>query len=155
MGARFGELIVARLKGPKVRSFSSFQTQLISRKTMSHGGRRAGSGRKKSGTNRLDTKARQQAMESGISPLDYMLSIMRNPDSTAAQKMEAAKAAAPYVHARLAHIERKEDVSVSFVARLPSPASSVEGCRRSAPTSIDEPVRPSSSCLIYRPLERR
>jgi len=89
---------------------------------MSHGGRRAGSGRKKSGTNRLDTKARQQAMESGISPLDYMLSIMRNPDSTAAQKMEAAKAAAPYVHARLAHIERKEDVSVSFVARLPSPA---------------------------------
>ena len=94
---------------------------------MSHGGRRAGSGRKKSGTNRLDTKARHQAMESGISPLDYMLSIMRNPDSTAAQKMEAAKAAAPYVHARLAHIERKEDVSVSFVARLPSPASSVEG----------------------------
>src|SRR5215207_3072401 len=28
---------------------------------MSHGGRRDGSGRKKSGTNRLDTKAREQA----------------------------------------------------------------------------------------------
>src|SRR3954452_1983845 len=52
-------------------------------RTMSHGGRRDGSGRKKSGTNRLDTKARQQAMESGISPLNYMLSIMRHPDSTA------------------------------------------------------------------------
>ena len=93
---------------------------------MSHGGRRAGSGRKKSGTNRLDAKARQQALESGISPLDYMLSIMRHPDSTAAQKMEAAKGAAPYVHARLAHIERETDVTVSFVARLPSPAASVE-----------------------------
>ena len=72
---------------------------------MSHGGRRAGSGRKKSGTNRLDTKARQQAMETGITPLQYMLSIMRHPDSTAAQKIEAAKGAAPYVHAPLAHIE--------------------------------------------------
>jgi len=93
---------------------------------MSHGGRRDGSGRKKSGTNRLDTKAREQALASGISPLAYMLSIMHHVDSTPAQKMEAAKAAAPYVHARLAHIERKEDVTVSFVARLPSPAPSVE-----------------------------
>jgi hypothetical protein len=93
---------------------------------MSHGGRRAGSGRKKSGANRLDTKARQQAMESGITPLEYMLGVMRAPGSTDDQRMEAAKGAAPYVHARLAHIERKQDVSVSFVARLPSPASSVE-----------------------------
>jgi hypothetical protein len=40
--------------------------------------------------------------------------------------MEAAKGAAPYVHARLAHIEKETEVKVSFVARLPSPASSVE-----------------------------
>jgi hypothetical protein len=69
----------------------------------------------------------RMALESGISPLDFMLSIMRHPDSTAAQKMEAAKGAAPYVHARLAHIEKETGVKVSFVARLPSPASSVEG----------------------------
>jgi len=48
-------------------------------------------------------------MESGITPLDYMLGVMRAEGSTDAQKMEAAKGAAPYVHARLAHIERKED----------------------------------------------
>jgi hypothetical protein len=93
---------------------------------MSHGGRRAGSGRKKSGTNRLDTKARQQAMESGITPLDYMLGVMRAEDGTKAEKMDAAKGAAPYVHARLAHIESKAEAAVSFVARLPSPAPSVE-----------------------------
>jgi len=51
---------------------------------------------------------------------------MRHPDSTAAQKMEAAKAAAPYVHARLAHVESKTEATISFVARLPSPAPSVE-----------------------------
>jgi hypothetical protein len=76
---------------------------------------------------KIDAAARKAALESGISPLDYMLSIMRHPDSTAAQKMEAAKGAAPYVHARLAHIEKETGVKVSFVARLPSPASSVEG----------------------------
>ena len=94
---------------------------------MSHGGRRPGSGRKKTSVNKLDAAARKIAIESGITPLDYMLDIMRDPERTDAQRMEAARGAAPYVHARLAHIERKEDVSVSFVARLPSPASSVEG----------------------------
>jgi hypothetical protein len=65
-------------------------------------------------------------METGITPLEYMLGILRDEESTKGEKMDAAKAAAPYVHARLAHVERKEGVSVSFVARLPSPASSVE-----------------------------
>jgi hypothetical protein len=93
---------------------------------MSHGGRRPGSGRKRKGVSKLDAAARQQALEGGISPLDYMLSIMRHPDSTPAEKMEAAKGAAPYVHARLAHVESKAEATVSFVARLPSPAPSVE-----------------------------
>src|SRR5215203_4698940 len=93
---------------------------------MSHGGRRAGSGRKRSGANRLDTKARQHALESGLSPLEFMLAILRNEANSDAVRMEAAKAAAPYVHARLAHIERKTEATVSFVARLPSPAPSVQ-----------------------------
>jgi hypothetical protein len=94
---------------------------------MSHGGRRAGAGRKPgSGLAKIDAAARRAAMESGITPLDYMLGVMRAEGSTPAQRMEAAKAAAPYVHARLAHIEKETDVTVSFVARLPSPAASVE-----------------------------
>jgi len=93
---------------------------------MSHGGRRDGSGRKRSGTNRLDTKAREQALASGLSPLEFMLAILRNEANSDAVRMEAAKAAAPYVHARLAHIEKETELTVSFVARLPSAASSVE-----------------------------
>ena len=65
-------------------------------------------------------------MESGITPLEFMLAILRNPANGDAVRMEAAKAAAPYVHARLAHIERQTEATVSFVARLPSPALSVE-----------------------------
>src|SRR5215211_7879965 len=100
---------------------------LIQEIQMSHGGRRAGAGRKPgSGLAKIDAAARKAALESGITPLEYMLNVMRAEGSTDAQKMEWLKGAAPYVHARLAHIEQKSQVAVSFVARLPSPASSVE-----------------------------
>jgi hypothetical protein len=88
---------------------------------------RAGAGRKPgSGLAKIDAAARKAALESGITPLDYMLNVMRAEGSTDAQRMEAARGAAPYVHARLAHIETKAGATVSFVARLPSPAASVE-----------------------------
>src|SRR5215218_7429499 len=97
-----------------------FKFSIFERSEMSHGGRRPGSGRKRKGVSKLDAAARQQAMESGITPLEYMLGVMRAPGSTDAQRMDAAKAAAPYVHARLAHIEKQTEMMVSFVARLPS-----------------------------------
>jgi hypothetical protein len=62
---------------------------------MSHGGRRAGSGRKRSGTNRLDTEARAKAMETGITPLDYMLAILRDGERTPAERMEAGRPRRP------------------------------------------------------------
>lgn len=93
---------------------------------MSQGGRRPGSGRKRTGVSKLDAAARKAATESGITPLGYMLGILRDTEASKVERMDAAKAAAPYVHARLAHIEQKSDVAVSFVARLPSPAPSVQ-----------------------------
>jgi hypothetical protein len=41
----------------------------------------------------------------GITPLEYLLSIMRNTKLGVADRREAAKAAAPYVHPRLATVE--------------------------------------------------
>lgn len=66
-----------------------------------HGGARPGSGRK---VGALTTKTREiaaKAIEGGITPLDYMMSILRDETLEAAQRFEAAKAAAPYVHPRL------------------------------------------------------
>lgn len=37
----------------------------------------------------------------GITPLDYMLGIVRNESEDKTVRLDAAKAAAPYVHARL------------------------------------------------------
>lgn len=35
-----------------------------------------------------------------MSPLDFMLSVMRDPNATRAERIEMAKAAAPYFHGR-------------------------------------------------------
>lgn len=68
-------------------------------------------GRKKGATNIRTREIAEKAFETGISPLEYMLSVMREeiPDDAepairammTTQKFEAAKACAPYMHPRL------------------------------------------------------
>ena len=63
-------------------------------------------GGRKKGTSNRATAAREAAIrESGLSPLDFMLSIMRNEANDIALRFDAAKVAAPYVHPRLASID--------------------------------------------------
>lgn len=42
-------------------------------------------------------------------PLEYMLAVLRDVTKPAEDRMDAAKAAAPYVHAKLASVEHKGD----------------------------------------------
>jgi len=87
-----------------------------------HGGARVGAGRKKGSHGKLTKAVREKALQTGNSPLDVLLSIMRQPEPVreagesvvaflARHKLwieyrfEAAKAAAPYVHPRLQAVE--------------------------------------------------
>jgi hypothetical protein len=45
-----------------------------------------------------------QVKQGGITPLDYMLRVMRDESVEPAKRLDAAKAAAPYVHPRLASV---------------------------------------------------
>lgn len=72
---------------------------------MSRGGARQGAGRPKGGANKLNEAARAKALATGISPLDYLLGVLRDETKEQAVRIDAAKAAAPYVHARLAAVE--------------------------------------------------
>jgi len=59
-------------------------------------------GRKKGSLNRRTIlKQRALGVTPGLLPLEYMLSIMRNPKARPQRRLEAAKAAAPFVHPRL------------------------------------------------------
>ena len=70
-----------------------------------HGGKRPGAGRPKGSRNKA-TATRQAAISaSGEAPLDYMIRVMRDKSAPVERRDEMAKAAAPYVHPRLAAVE--------------------------------------------------
>jgi hypothetical protein len=66
----------------------------------------------------VNEAARKAALADGISPLDYMLGILRDESMPTDSRFEAAKAAAPYVHAKLAAVDMNHsgeiDTRVTF-----------------------------------------
>lgn len=72
---------------------------------MARGGKRQGAGRKVGTVAKVNAQARKKALESGISPLDYMLKVMRNTSADSKRRDAMAVAAAPYVHAKLASVQ--------------------------------------------------
>ena len=68
---------------------------------MPRGGKRAGAGRKPGSTTKKTKEIADKAIESGLTPLEYLLSEMRDTTLEREKRLDAAKAAAPYVHPRL------------------------------------------------------
>lgn len=85
---------------------------------MARGGARPGAGRKPGQATKVNEEARVKALAEGISPLDYMLAQLRNTELDRETRMDAAKAAAPYVHAKLAAVEHSGGVTLSHEAAL-------------------------------------
>lgn len=63
------------------------------------GGRKPGSPNKASAAREAEVKA------SGLTPLQYMLKVMRDDNADKARRDDMAKAAAPYVHPKLANMQ--------------------------------------------------
>ena len=83
---------------------------------MRHGGKRHGAGRPKGSKSRA-TAAREAAIAaSGLSPLDYMIQVLRDESAPKEDRMWAAHHAAPYVHPRLQAVEHKGGLDVSIDA---------------------------------------
>jgi len=62
-------------------------------------------GRQKGTPNRATVARQQEVSASGLTPLDYMLSIMRDEQNPKDMRLDAAYKAAPFVHPKLASIE--------------------------------------------------
>ena len=76
---------------------------------MANGGARPGAGRKRGIPNKATIARQERIAETGITPLDYMLNVLRDPTVEYKRRDEMAKAVAPYVHPRLATTEIKGD----------------------------------------------
>ncbi len=69
------------------------------------GGARPGAGRKPGVPNKATQETREAIKASGLTPLEYMLAVMRDEGEDAPRRLAAANMAAPYVHAKLASVE--------------------------------------------------
>ena len=89
---------------------------------MARGGVRPGAGRPAGSATKRTREIADAAAESGQTPLEFLLSVMRDPGYDEAKRIDAAKAAAPYVHARLASVEvgNKDDKPFEQVMRWAS-----------------------------------
>lgn len=74
---------------------------------MARGGKREGAGRKAGSVTTKTRETADKAVEEGLTPLEYMLKILRDEGQTPSNRMWAAEKAAPYVHAKLASVEHK------------------------------------------------
>ena len=90
------------------------------------GGARPGAGRKPGIPNKRTQETIAKVEASGLMPLDYMLSVLRDPGAPVEQRMDAAHKAAPYVHARLTAVELSGTVETSYVMAMPEVAATTE-----------------------------
>ena len=92
----------------------------------SHGGARKGAGRRAGSATKRTREIADKAAAEGITPLEFILDVMRKEPSLELEpreylaavtlRFEAAKAAAPYVHPRLAAVEHSGAVTMRTLA---------------------------------------
>lgn len=74
-------------------------------------------GRTKGTPNRATAAKAKAVAESGLTPLDYLLSIMRDEGNEHAVRIDAAKAAAPYVHPKLQPVDGEGSAEQAVVVK--------------------------------------
>jgi hypothetical protein len=72
---------------------------------MPRGGQRLGAGRPKGSTNLKSLGYIEEIEKSGMTPLEYLTSVYQDEGADESKRIDAAKAAAPYVHAKLNSVE--------------------------------------------------
>jgi hypothetical protein len=80
-------------------------------------GRKTG-GRAKGTPNRATAAKVAEIAASGLPPLDYLLSVMRDEENPPQLRLDAAKAAAPYVHPRMSSVEVGNRDPEGFVIQI-------------------------------------
>lgn len=86
---------------------------------MARGGIRPGAGRPR-GTANVRTCEVANAIAEGLTPLEFLTSVYRDLEGDMARRVDAAKAAAQYVHARRAPVGSDgEDAALTVIINKP------------------------------------
>lgn len=72
---------------------------------MARGGARTGAGRPVGSATAKTRAIAESAAKEGITPLEFMLQVMRDTKAERSERLDMAKAAAPYIHPRLSTVD--------------------------------------------------
>lgn len=72
---------------------------------MARGGARPGAGRPAGASNKRTIEQVEAIAASGMTPLEYLTSVYQDVGAEESKRIDAAKAAAPYVHAKMSSVE--------------------------------------------------
>lgn len=86
-------------------------------------------GRTKGVPNKATAAKVQEIAASGLTPLDYMLGVMRDTSIDVDRRDDMAKAAAPYVHPKLAAVEHSGKLDVTTQTKEQRDASVAAAAR--------------------------
>lgn len=78
-------------------------------KGIGRGGRRSKAGRPPGAKSVRTNAIAIGAAKAGVTPLEYMLAVMRNPKAPVERRDDMAKAAAPFMHARISPVPYNPD----------------------------------------------
>ena len=82
------------------------------------GGKREGAGRKKGSQNKNTAERMAALLAGGETPLEYMLRVLRDPETEYKRRDDMARGAAPYIHPRLANTEISGDAEKPIAHKL-------------------------------------
>jgi hypothetical protein len=75
-------------------------------------------GRKRGTPNRATSRAVAEFLAAGLSPLEFLLSVMRNDEYPLMLRVDAAGKAAQYVHPKLAQVEHSGSITRTDIGEL-------------------------------------
>ena len=121
------------------------------------------SGRKKGSTNKRTLEIEQAIAAEGMTPLAFMLAVLRDPHSSDKDRQWAADAAAPYVHARRSSVEsrnlniavdRDSDLNLMTQTELDAEADRLVRSMGYVPIDDGKPPRPPDITLLRSSRQR-
>ena len=89
--------------------------------TGGHGGKRNKAGRPRGAKSAKTLEIADRAAKEGLTPLEYMLSVMRDESQSLAIRLDAAKSCAPYIHPRLNAIDHAGAGGSPIVIQISGP----------------------------------
>jgi hypothetical protein len=118
------------------------------------GHRPPGAGRKKGTRNKGNQKREAEIAASGLTPLEFMLNVLRDPKRSRESRMMAAIQAAPYVHPKLASTQLSTPPGRPFeTTQLPAQPELIGSyLERLAQMSADRPARRTAKGVGKAPI---